>query len=176
GGIERILRPCSGPFGALSHPDVRVRALTPAPAGPQPVVAEPAATAASGSASLPSGAVAPRLPFPARAAARATTDRGGAIRTADRDAWAGTALIGHAREVPAEAPVALDALFRRHHRRVAAWCLRWCRGRDHDAADLAQEVFLRAHEKLAGFRFESSFTTWLYLVTRTVALNRADAA
>lgn len=154
---------------------MRVRALSSSPTAPPPATATVVA-AAVGSASLRSGAVAPLLPFSPRGAARATTNREGAIRTADLDAWEDTALIRHAREVPGEASVALDALFRRHHRRVAAWCLRWCRGRDHDAADLAQEVFLRAHEKLAGFRFESSFTTWLYLVTRTVALNRADAA
>jgi RNA polymerase sigma factor (sigma-70 family) len=85
-------------------------------------------------------------------------------------------LIRSAQSDPDEAPHCLDVLFRRHQRRVAAWCLRWTRGRTEDAADLAQEVFLRAQEKLPGFRFQSAFTTWLYLVTRTVALNRADAA
>lgn len=35
-----------------------------------------------------------------------------------------------------------------------------------------QEVFLRVQERLATFRFESRFTTWLYLVTRSVAINR----
>jgi RNA polymerase sigma-70 factor (ECF subfamily) len=85
------------------------------------------------------------------------------------------AIAGRERAGDGESP-ALDVLFRRHHRRVAAWCLRWTGGRVEDAADLAQEVFLRAQQKLEGFRFESAFTTWLYLVTRTVALNRADAA
>lgn len=50
----------------------------------------------------------------------------------------------------------LDALFRRHQTRVAAWCLRFS-GRREEAADLAQEVFLRVQERLGGFRFESSF-------------------
>jgi RNA polymerase sigma-70 factor (ECF subfamily) len=154
---------------------VRARALrSTVPETPPPAAA--GAEPGTGSASLGAGAVAPLLPFAPRTAGRATTDREGAIRTADFEPWEDGALIRHAREVPGEAPAALDVLFRRHHRRVAAWCLRWCRGRGHDAADLAQEVFLRAQEKLAGFRFESSFTTWLYLVTRTVALNRADAA
>ncbi len=31
--------------------------------------------------------------------------------------------------------------------------------------DLAQEVFIRAYEGLAKFRFESSFYTWLYRIT-----------
>lgn len=99
------------------------------------------------------------------------------------EGWDDAALVRAAlrdRERPTDGSDAsapeLDVLFRRHHRRVAAWCLRWTGGRSEEAADLAQEVFLRAQQKLAGFRFESAFTTWLYLVTRTVALNRADAA
>ncbi len=69
----------------------------------------------------------------------------------------------------------LDVLFRRYQTRVAAWCLRVC-GRREEAADLAQEVFLRVQERLDGFRFESSFATWLYLVTRSVSINRGISA
>jgi RNA polymerase sigma-70 factor (ECF subfamily) len=94
----------------------------------------------------------------------------------DAERWNDEQLVRAAQQDAAAAPRLLDELFRRHQRRVGAWALRWCDGRAEDAADLAQEVFLRAQEKLAGFRFESAFTTWLYLVTRTVALNRADAA
>jgi len=94
----------------------------------------------------------------------------------DSDRQADEQLVRAAQQDAAAAPQLLDELFRRHQRRVGAWALRWCDGRTEDAADLAQEVFLRVQEKLAGFRFESAFTTWLYLVTRTVALNRADAA
>jgi RNA polymerase sigma-70 factor (ECF subfamily) len=90
--------------------------------------------------------------------------------------WSDDQLVRAAQQDAGVEPRLLDTLFRRHQRRVAAWALRWCDGRAEDAADLAQEVFLRVQEKLAGFRFESAFTTWLYLVTRTVALNRADAA
>ena len=69
----------------------------------------------------------------------------------------------------------LDVLFRRYQTRVAAWCLRVC-GRREEAADLAQEVFLRVQERLDGFRFESRFATWLYLVTRSVSINRGIAS
>lgn len=72
-----------------------------------------------------------------------------------------------------EAAVHLDRLFRRHQARVAAWCLRLS-GRREEAADLAQEVFLRVHERLATFRFESRFSTWLYLVVRSVTINRGQ--
>ncbi len=73
------------------------------------------------------------------------------------------------------AAAARDALFARYHRQVAAWCLRFCGNRD-DAADLAQEVFLRVHERLGSFRGESRFSTWLYTVARRVAINRGEAA
>ena len=48
-------------------------------------------------------------------------------------------------------------------------------GRREEAADLAQEVFVRVYERLETFRFESSFATWLYLVTRSVTINRSIA-
>jgi len=75
----------------------------------------------------------------------------------------------------ADAEAARGALFSRYHRQVAAWCLRFCGDRD-EAADLAQEVFLRVHERLGSFRGESRFSTWLYTVARRVAINRGEAA
>ena len=41
---------------------------------------------------------------------------------------------------------------------------------EHAAADLTQEVFLRAYEKLSSFRSGHSFFSWLY----TLAVNRAN--
>ena len=86
-------------------------------------------------------------------------------------------LLARAREAtqPASVEEALAALYRRHQPRVAAWCLRFCGDRQ-EAADLAQEVFLRVHERLDSFRGESRFSTWLYTVTRRVAINRGEAA
>jgi RNA polymerase sigma-70 factor (ECF subfamily) len=69
----------------------------------------------------------------------------------------------------------LAALYERHYPKVAAWCLRLS-GDRHEAADLAQDVFLRVHERLASFRGESRFSTWLYTVTRSVVINRGTAA
>jgi RNA polymerase sigma-70 factor (ECF subfamily) len=69
----------------------------------------------------------------------------------------------------------LDVLFRRHYQRVAYWCLRICGSRE-AAADLAQEVFLRVQTRLDSFRMESRFSTWLYQVTRSVAINHGEAA
>jgi RNA polymerase sigma-70 factor (ECF subfamily) len=86
-------------------------------------------------------------------------------------------LLARAREAtePARAEEALATLYERHQPRVAAWCLRFCGDRQ-EAADLAQEVFLRVHERLASFRGESRFSTWLYTVARRVAINRGEAA
>lgn len=59
----------------------------------------------------------------------------------------------------------LDELFGRHHSRVAAWCYRMTGDVD-SAADLAQEVFLKAFQRLESFRGNSKFSTWLYSITR----------
>jgi len=69
----------------------------------------------------------------------------------------------------------LGVLYRRWYPRVAHWCLRACGTRE-AAADLAQEVFLRVHGRLDSFRGDSAFSTWLYTVMRSVAINRGLAA
>lgn len=91
-------------------------------------------------------------------------------RSSDND------LIEAARRAPAaRAERCLAVLYRRHYRRVAYWCLKISGNRE-EAADLAQEVFLRVHARLDSFRMESAFSTWLYMVTRSVAINRGKAA
>ncbi len=65
---------------------------------------------------------------------------------------------------------AIDELFGRYQARVALWCFRVARDRDL-AADLAQEVFMRAFRSLAQFRGESKFSTWLYTITRNHCFN-----
>jgi RNA polymerase sigma factor (sigma-70 family) len=75
----------------------------------------------------------------------------------------------------AETDACLAVLYRRYYPKVAGWCLR-ISGDRQGAADLAQEVFLRVHERLGGFRGDSRFSTWLYTVTRSVAINRGVAA
>jgi RNA polymerase sigma-70 factor (ECF subfamily) len=59
----------------------------------------------------------------------------------------------------------LDELFRRHRTRVAAWCFRLT-GEVDSAADLAQDVMLKAFQRLDSFRGDSRFTTWLYSIAR----------
>lgn len=59
-------------------------------------------------------------------------------------------------------------LSERHYRQVWQLCARIA-GRDH-ADDVAQIVFTKLVRTLCQFRGESSFATWLYVVTRSVAL------
>ncbi len=59
----------------------------------------------------------------------------------------------------------LNELFQRHHSRVALWCFRMTGDRE-SAADLAQEVFLKAFRYLDSYRGDSKFSTWLYAIAR----------
>lgn len=93
----------------------------------------------------------------------------------DLDRLSDEDLIGRARREPEAADACLAVLYRRYYSKVAAWCLR-ISGDRQEAADLAQDVFLRVHERLGSFRGESRFSTWLYTVTRSIAINRGMAA
>jgi len=96
----------------------------------------------------------------------------------DLDRLSDEELIERARANSADAAMAdacLAGLYRRYYPKVAGWCLRISGDRE-AAADLAQEVFLRVHDRLDGFRGDSRFSTWLYTVTRSVAINRGVAA
>ncbi|MEO8669837.1 MAG: sigma-70 family RNA polymerase sigma factor [Tahibacter sp.] len=65
---------------------------------------------------------------------------------------------------------AFELLYRKHVGRVHGAILRIV-GMDHGRAEeLTQESFVRAWQKLAGFRFESAFSTWLYRLGVNTAL------
>jgi RNA polymerase sigma-70 factor (ECF subfamily) len=66
---------------------------------------------------------------------------------------------------------AFSKLYLQHRKRVFSLCMRMV----HDfslAEDLTQETFLQLHRKLASFRGESVFTTWLHRMTVNVVLMR----
>jgi RNA polymerase sigma-70 factor, ECF subfamily len=44
-------------------------------------------------------------------------------------------------------------------------------GSHNDAQDIHQETFLKVYKKLDGFRFESSFSTWLYRIVTNICLD-----
>ncbi|MGA9751271.1 MAG: sigma-70 family RNA polymerase sigma factor [Acidobacteriota bacterium] len=64
---------------------------------------------------------------------------------------------------------AFEELYRTHAGRVHALCRRLCGG-EARAEELTQEVFVRAWEKLAAFRGESAFSTWLHRMAVNAAL------
>jgi RNA polymerase sigma-70 factor (ECF subfamily) len=58
---------------------------------------------------------------------------------------------------------AFETLVRRHQTRIYTVCVRIL-GDGEDAADATQDAFLTAYRKLAQFRGEAAFTTWLHRV------------
>jgi RNA polymerase sigma-70 factor (ECF subfamily) len=59
---------------------------------------------------------------------------------------------------------AFGIIVERHERRVYNLALRMT-GREEDARDATQDAFLTALRKLASFRGEAAFTTWMHRVT-----------
>jgi RNA polymerase sigma-70 factor (ECF subfamily) len=85
-------------------------------------------------------------------------------------------LISQYRQAAVDArPQIAEELFARHYERVARWCVRFTGDRE-AAADLAQDVFLKAYKNLDGFKGASQFSTWLYSIMRHEALNRVQRA
>lgn len=81
-------------------------------------------------------------------------------------------LVERARQAPgAEARLCLQLLYRRFHLGVSSWCLR-VRDDPEQAADLAKEIFLQAHARLGSYRHDGRFSTWLYQMAHSVAIER----
>lgn len=97
--------------------------------------------------------------------------------TALGTSWTGTAaksldadstLVGRCLTGDASA---WEDLVRLHTRRVYGLCYRFT-GRDSEAQDLTQDVFLRVFRALASFRSaEGCFTTWLTRLTRNLLID-----
>jgi RNA polymerase sigma-70 factor (ECF subfamily) len=69
---------------------------------------------------------------------------------------------------------AFEELYRRNVGRVFALCMRMA-GDASLAEELAQDVFVRAWERLGTFRGESAFSSWLHPLTVNVALSERRA-
>ena len=63
----------------------------------------------------------------------------------------------------------LESLYSMHKRRVYSLCLRMT-GNTAEAEDLTQEAFLQLYRKIATFRGESAFSTWLHRLAVNVVL------
>ncbi len=64
---------------------------------------------------------------------------------------------------------AFERIYSLHSRRVYALCLRMV-GNPAEAEDLAQDAFLQLFRKIATFRGESAFSTWLHRLAVNVVL------
>ncbi len=65
---------------------------------------------------------------------------------------------------------AYEQLVRRHQQRLFAFIYRIVSNHS-DAEELCQQAFVRAWQKLAGFKGKSSFKTWLYQIAINLTLN-----
>ncbi|SEP94418.1 RNA polymerase sigma-70 factor, ECF subfamily [Solimonas aquatica] len=65
---------------------------------------------------------------------------------------------------------AFEQLYRRHVGRVHGLCVRLCEGDRAKAEQYTQDVFVRAWEKLASFRGEAQFSTWLHRLAVNLVL------
>jgi len=104
-------------------------------------------------------------PWSAPLSAPFSTTKGGPLTVANRtDAELVEASLAGERE-------AFDLIVERHRRNVYQLCYRFVGNQD-DAADLAQDVFVRAFRGLRKFKGEASLGTWLYRIGVNVCLNR----
>jgi RNA polymerase sigma-70 factor, ECF subfamily len=76
----------------------------------------------------------------------------------------------HAEAERSAAEQYLNELFRRYHVKLARWCFSVIGDRE-SAADLAQEICVKAYQNLSYFKGQSKFSTWLYSITRNHCLN-----
>ena len=87
----------------------------------------------------------------------------GADIVAEEDVWVRRAQRADAR--------AFEALYRLHVDKVYGLCLRMT-GNVSEAEDCTQEAFIQAWNKLAKFRGDSAFSTWLHRIAVNAVLGR----
>lgn len=85
------------------------------------------------------------------------------LETMDEESLVRACVEGH--------PEAFDEIVARHRRLVYQVCYRFA-GNAEDAADLAQDVFLRAYRAIGRFKGQSSLPTWLYRIAVNACLNK----
>jgi len=95
---------------------------------------------------------------------------GGAIPVTSTDEQRRSREAELVRRAQAGDKVAFEQLYRDNVGRVYALCFRMA-GTADLAEELAQDVFVRAWQKLGSFRGESAFSSWLHPLTVNVALS-----
>ena len=94
------------------------------------------------------------------------TDREPQERQRQGDEFSEAEAIERAKQGDAQA---FQALYDKHKRRVYSLCLRMT-ANTAEAEDLTQEAFLQLYRKIATFRGESAFSTWLHRLSVNVVL------
>jgi RNA polymerase sigma-70 factor (ECF subfamily) len=81
-------------------------------------------------------------------------------------------LLMQANVAPAifEPPASFQEAYREHAQTAARWA-RQLGGADMDVEDVVQDVFLVVSRRLASFRGEACFTSWLFEITRKTVAN-----
>jgi RNA polymerase sigma-70 factor, ECF subfamily len=120
----------------------------------------------------------PNSPFPAQAPNRTRSTRGTGSPPAAPAGQATNSTSGGSHHPPDTETLAraqagdhqaFAQLYSLHKRRVYSLCLRMV-GNVAEAEDLTQEAFLQLHRKIATFRGDSAFTTWLHRLAINVVL------
>jgi RNA polymerase sigma-70 factor, ECF subfamily len=96
--------------------------------------------------------------------------RGGAISVTSADEQRRSREAELVRRAQAGDRIAFEQLYRDNVGRVYALCFRMA-GTAELAEELAQDVFVRAWQKLGSFRGESALSSWLHPLTVNVALS-----
>jgi RNA polymerase sigma-70 factor, ECF subfamily len=91
--------------------------------------------------------------------------------SADSSAWADASDPDLVRACLSGHREAFDIIVERHRRQVYLLCYRYVSNHE-DAADLAQDTFVRAFKGLKGFKGQATLATWLYRIAVNVCLNR----
>ncbi|WP_045857004.1 RNA polymerase sigma factor [Teredinibacter purpureus] len=65
---------------------------------------------------------------------------------------------------------AFESLLQLHYDRMYRFACKWC-GNPTDAQDITQQACLKLARSLGQFRFDASFTTWLYRLVVTCAID-----
>ncbi len=81
------------------------------------------------------------------------------------------ALVGRAADGD---PAAFERLVRQYQGKVFTFAMTFAADRD-EAADLAQEAILKVYRSIGSFRFQSSFTTWLFQIVKNTFLDASKS-
>ena len=84
-----------------------------------------------------------------------------------------TAALDSIRRAQAGDVDAFELLYRAHAGRVFALCLRLQGGNSADATELMQDVFIKAWRRLATFRGDCAFSSWLHRMAVNTMLENA---